>query len=931
MSEVIFVENKAYNSTFKAQLFIYYMMSVVIPLFVVKNFTHEPSTGKHLLYVIGFTIIILSALFSNKKITIKYSYVHLAALGFGITAILSLISVSAENPQYFRYSLDVALFALFVVLTSFYISKEFDTRLKIEFAMFFFIIGAFVVAIDALLNYYAGFDLFLGKVGAPFQRASARSTIGNPNFVSDYMGLTIPMIIYFLVNPYPLKKVVKSRMGIILLKSSMLLFLAPMIAAVFVAETRTVMTGILLGNLLFIIVYLLLSRKFQHEEDPALVKLSRIFIVAALVLAIVLSILYLTPSPLTGKGKLNITRRLEYVLTSSKSWKERFSAWLNSIYQWIDPSHPSRIIFGTGIGTFQLYHLLYSPYVIQERPDYTVVWNNFKRTHNDYVQALSETGILGFSMVVLFLIFMVSRYFRTMLRLKNKTDILMYGAFGAAIFSLAMHTMFEFPLHMQPNLMAGVFIMSITMGTYFNDDLKELQISRTALAIPFVILSGTIIFLKTTAYLGEGFFRKGQVAQQYYYAYAREAIKRNPVAIKNKLKDLENYRGEFAYLKNVGNYYAAREKELRSKFGGLSQVEFLKAIESERKKEFDAIRANLMRELQTAEALQSKTRAYYNRAVDYFERSYRIYPVFGKPLWYLAAFGIKPERVYSLSSDKEKVIQTLMGEDPYAALIVDEFKGDLRVIPLPERNIRTIPFKEFVKAHKEKLAELSDKLYLSFLAQIQAVLDSIDYYESSMIFFSERQTPKIVGGLYKKVYEELKRYGSFLLVREKLYSDTIDLADLLMQIERFENYAKTQMYYWYDLAVTLLPGTWNRYSDWEGIYGEYMTAVVSVGGDTTAVSNRILEIAKKHAFACEGMWEGGYYGIPDDTLGIALKYAGNLKEKHQKEYERFMRELSEIYHGVYVKTKEGLSKFRSEELKKRAEKFIELYEKISTN
>jgi len=79
------------------------------------------------------------------------------------------------------------------------------------------------------------------------------------------------------------------------------------------------------------------------------------------------------------------------------------------------------------------------------------------------------------------------------------------------------------------------------------------------------------------------------------------------------------------------------------------------------------------------------------------------------------------------------------------------------------------------------------------------------------------------------------------------------------------------------------------------------------------------------------MWEGGYYGIPDDTLGIALKYAGNLKEKHQKEYERFMRELSEIYHGVYVKTKEGLSKFRSEELKKRAEKFIELYEKISTN
>ena len=54
-----------------------------------------------------------------------------------------------------------------------------------------FVIGAAVVAFDALLNFYLGVDIFLGKVGEPFARLLQDQRLGNPNFVSDYMGMTI--------------------------------------------------------------------------------------------------------------------------------------------------------------------------------------------------------------------------------------------------------------------------------------------------------------------------------------------------------------------------------------------------------------------------------------------------------------------------------------------------------------------------------------------------------------------------------------------------------------------------------------------------------------------------------------------------------------------------------------------------------------------
>ncbi|MGC9384895.1 MAG: O-antigen ligase family protein, partial [Kosmotogaceae bacterium] len=301
---------------------IYLTMILVIPLFIVKGFTHEPSTGKHFIYSLGFSIILIISLLKKRQdsLRIYYNNVHLAALGFGVAALLSIFPLLQDNPHYFRYTLDIAIYTLIVVITGIYISNAFKTRSKIELAMLFFVITAAFVSFNGLLNYYVGYDLFLGKTGDSFTRGAMRSTIGNPNFVSDYMGLTIPMVMYFLVNPKPLKELFRSKLSVTILKTVLLVFLVPMLAAIFVAETRTVMVGILVGNLIFITVYLLLSRKMESFKKDDFAKISKVFVILTLILVIVTSYLYLTPTPVSGGGKINVTRRIGSAITSTRSW-----------------------------------------------------------------------------------------------------------------------------------------------------------------------------------------------------------------------------------------------------------------------------------------------------------------------------------------------------------------------------------------------------------------------------------------------------------------------------------------------------------------------------------------------------------------------------------------------------------------------------------
>lgn len=877
---------------------VYLILTLFIPLFVTKGFTHEPSTGKHLFYVVGFAIIFLSMVLKKKEIPIEFGFVHLAFFGVGIAALLSLIVVSIDNPQYFRYSLEIALYIVFLSFTALYISNKWDTVEKIEVVMLFFVIGAAAVAIDALLNFYLGFDIFLGKVGEPFARASARSTIGNPNFVSDYMGMTIPMIFYFIISRKPLGLLFKKPVGQLILKSVMVIFLVPMVGSVFVSQTRTVITAIFFGNLLFLLLYFFLKRgkkpeALEDSESRKFKRLSLIFLLIALIIIGVLSYMYLTPSPLSGDGKINITARLEYALTSSGSWNERFSAWYNSIFQWLDDSNKLRIPFGSGIGTFQLYHLLYSPQVLEHNPDYMLVWNNFKRTHNDYVQGLGEMGIFGLLFIVLMVGLLVFRYLKNLFKIDNKRDLLIYGSLGAGIFSLAVHSFFEFPLHMQPNLMLAIFLGSVAVGKYFNPDLKKKMASRTLTAVILFTLAGGLIFLKTTAFLGEGFFRTGQTNQQYYLAYFNQAQNLNLSALQKAKSEIANFTGNYSYLADVSSYMDVKGTEIRSKYPGANQIDLLEQAEKERQNEIRRLTDEIDNRINQYNFYISKSAEYYEQAIADFKLSNRLYPVFGKPLWYIAGLGTKTQRLETARDNPELMKAILTGKDDYTSDIILEFKGDPEIIPVHRTNIRTLPFGEFFEKHASVFdnAEFVSGLQLYFITQIQMILDAADYYESSTILFSERQTPRILGRLYTSINSELKKYYNFVNSRESVINAAFGGSEEFRQIIIDLVYeSSNRATYWFDLGIHLLPGTWNRYPDWEGIYIEYLNSIPSILDTVEERKLKILSVAEKHVWACENMGPA----TPDETLQFAVQWGrSNLSGEELSSFEQNLKDVFE--------------------------------------
>ncbi|AFK06262.1 O-antigen ligase family protein [Mesotoga prima] len=877
---------------------VYLFLTLFIPLFVTKGFTHEPSTGKHLFYVIGFTIIFLSVLIRKKEISVEFGDVHLVFFGIGIAALLSLIVVSMDNPQYLRYSLEIALYVVFLSFTAVYISNKWNTIEKLEIVMIFFVIGAAVVAFDALLNFYLGVDIFLGKVGEPFARASARSTIGNPNFVSDYMGMTIPMIFYFLISRKPLGFLLKRHFGQLVFKITLLIFLIPMVSSVFVSQTRTVITAIFVGNLLFLVLYFFLKKRKKKEaledsESRKLGRVSLVFFVLALIIIAVLSYLYLTPSPLSGDGRINITARLEYAITSSGSWNERFSAWYNSIFQWLESENKLRIPFGSGIGTFQLYHLLYSPDVLQHSPYFMPVWNNFKRTHNDYVQGLGEMGLIGFLFIVLLVGLLVFRYLKNLLKIDNRRDLLLYGSLGAGIFSLAVHSFFEFPLHMQPNLMLAIFLGSVVVGKYFNPDLKNKKISRLPFAVVIMVLAGVLIFLKTSAFIGEGFFRIGQTNQQYYLAYYNQAQSLNIKALEQAKNEINSYAGNYAYLKDVTSYMSAKGSEIRSKYPGASQIDLLELAEKDRQSEVRKLLDEIDNRINQYNFYLARSGEYYEKAIENFKFSNRVYPVFGKPLWYIAGLGTKTQRLETAKDNPELMKSILTGKDEYSSDIIPEFKGNPKIIPVHRTTIRTLPFRDFFEKNISVFdnPEYVSGLQLYFITQIQMILDAADYYESSVILFSERQTPRILGRLYTSINSELKKYYSFISSRETMmtsaFGESGEFRQLLIDLV-YES--ADRAIYWFDLAISLLPGTWNRYPDWEDIYIEYMNSIPSVLDSNEERKLKILEVAEKHVWACENMGPEA----PVETLQFAIQWGkSNLSNGELIDFEQSLKKIYE--------------------------------------
>lgn len=853
---------------------------LLLPFLMVPNWVYEYSTQKHLVFSIFYTIMFFYYFYKIQKeqFEITYSLNHIYFSLFGLATVFSLISVIIQNKYYFRYSFEISFYTLIIVFVSFILTNRFGKKFEfIESALFIFLITGFIIGVDGLLNKFFGYDFFFGKYGDPSQRITLRTTIGNPNFVSDYMGQMIPIGIYFALSKRSnLYKRIFSIISIFIM-FWVLLF----------AQTRSIYLSFFLGMTIFTIFFSISLLK--HKTEITYVKSKKFIVPLLLIIFIIffMLIMFNIPSPFNKEGEVVASKRFE-AMASVSSWDERTLSWLASVEQWRDENHPTNKFIGGGIGTYPVYAVRYMADIQARNPEkFYYAWNNFKRAHNDYLQVLGETGLMGFIPIILLLFGLVMTFLRRVFKINDFDKFLMFNLFAWSLTIVAVHSFTEFPMHLHPNIMSTLFIVSVALSEQFGKT-KKFSINKNSLKTIFVIfiLIGLVVsYLKIQSTAAEVYFKIGNT--EYMKIDAYENVIKNQIP--NIINQIDNKISEYKNAK-VNNPI-----DLQRVSAEIKKLE-------EQKQNYLSARTEY----------ENKAFTSYKKAKEYFLKSLKANPAFGKSGFYLAQLLAKtPYRLMELDyNNLDKYMDMKTGEYKF---MLNEFEGALDLMPFNRKHIR-----DNIKNLYDLLKNEKNGQLLQALAYIQSIQDEIDQLESNYVSFNEKNAYRLIAKLNVLIFQNLSNI-------EKYFNSNNAVIE---EISKLKDKYYNDFNHWYSKTIEILPGGWNRFPEWEDVYIEYMKIMFNFHdylGYEETISN-IIDISKKEARADYYMAKK-FRGIPDESFEFFENLYFHLKSINKTDLANVLaKSVVENYKNIYEFYKNYIEKFPDYKYKNRVHKFLKTYE-----
>ncbi|MFN4245927.1 MAG: O-antigen ligase family protein, partial [Brevinematia bacterium] len=344
---------------------LWYITIPLVALFAHPRYTYEFSTPKYALLTVAALLVGIYLFFKlTKEKTFKFfaTPVHWAWFTFSIVALLSTINTYRTNPFYFRQAIDIGIYLFLNVLISFYISTKIGKKDQIVRFLFVFVLTGLVISINAILNFYMGIDIFLGKIGTPFDRNSIKANIGNVIFVANYLNMIFPIALYFVISFDTGIVDSKRFLNILFFKITSLVTALLSFTVVIFSQTRSEYLALIIEGLIFAFFYLVFLTKKEDrvakelkEKSPKFYKKLSIFRTVSVYVIVSLLILifvsYTIPTPLNNYGAIGTTERFQ-AEDFVESKDVRILSWLSNLYIW-----KNHKILGQGIGTYQVYGL----------------------------------------------------------------------------------------------------------------------------------------------------------------------------------------------------------------------------------------------------------------------------------------------------------------------------------------------------------------------------------------------------------------------------------------------------------------------------------------------------------------------------------------------------------------------------------------------
>lgn len=389
--------------------------------------------------------------FTEKRLEVKIPLTALPLAAFCLFGLIQSISFADENGQINSLSFDPeatksTVKILFFLLVAHIIAANFfRSREKQRKLIVFLTIFGFALAVFGLLQYFTWNGNLYWLRPALVTTKGVIGPFVNHNHFAGYLELIVPL---------PIALIVTGAID----RNKILYGFAAVIMAIALAASLS-RGGIisLASGLAFIVVagFAFARRKKRWDEDDDFAgnfdrsSLLNFGAVALIICAVLVGTFWVANTAVIERlTKNNLVSAEEKAETfeNSRGW-----IWKNS---WtIFRMNP---VSGVGMGAYETAYPQYS----SENNGLSQV---IDRAHNDYLQVLSDTGLIGGAIALAFLV-MLLIFINQSLRTHDKFRAGLAIGCGSAIFSLLVHSIFDFNLQIPSTSLLFLVLTAVSVN-----------------------------------------------------------------------------------------------------------------------------------------------------------------------------------------------------------------------------------------------------------------------------------------------------------------------------------------------------------------------------------------------------------------------------------------------------------------------------------
>jgi len=394
------------DSFFKKLISIFFpILFFLVPLFFLP-FNYELFEFNKIILVYFLTILITAAwvgrMISQKKFIFKHTPLEIPLVVFFLSQVLATIFSIDPHTSLFGYysrfnggllSLTSYLFLYFAFVSNLE-GSDVSRLIKSVFA------SGLIISIYGILEHFGhSFSclMFGGKFDAScwIQDVQTRvfATLGQPNWLGAYLAILIPVAIFFFINA-------KTKIS----RYCYLLLVTCYFACLLFTGSRSSFLGLAISIVVFL-GFTIKKEGFKKYLKPCLL-LASSFLLLTVIFGSPISQLnqfiyyksFLAPKPLNTLKPPNPTGQgTQLEVGGTESGKIRQIVWKGAIN--VFKHYP---IFGSGVETFAYSYYNFRPIEHNLVSEWDFLYN---KAHNEYLNYLSTTGIVGLGSYLLFISF----------------------------------------------------------------------------------------------------------------------------------------------------------------------------------------------------------------------------------------------------------------------------------------------------------------------------------------------------------------------------------------------------------------------------------------------------------------------------------------------------------------------------------------------